>query len=108
MKVNDLLITCLYCLTVGATYFSYLGVEMTYPEFNPWDRFVTDVIQVAMASDDTPETHPVANEPTSLEDIGGIYDDIAYQKGASLLRMMQSFLTEEVMQTAIRQYLKEK
>lgn len=83
-------------------------MELTYPEFYPWERFVSDTYQVAMQNDEGEGTHPVANEPGSTEDIGGIYDAIAYQKGASLLRMISSFLSAQVLQDGIRAYLKEK
>ncbi|CAL8114162.1 unnamed protein product [Orchesella dallaii] len=107
------LVTCewwtwIYLNEGFATYVSHLGVQMTYPEFDPWDRFINDVYQVAMEADSTSATHPVANEPATIADIGGIYDDIAYEKGASLIKMMQSFLTENVVQTGLRRYLNEK
>jgi aminopeptidase N len=89
-----------------ATFAAHLGLQLTYPDLRPWDQFVPNIYQVAMDYDDSPNTHPLANEPLTTSAIGGIYDDIAYEKGASLIRMMENFLTENVLQTGVQRYLK--
>jgi len=81
-------------------------VENTYPEFAPWDQFVIRVFQTALDYDASDNTHPIENPPMESADIGGIYDTIAYQKAGSILRMMQDVMTESVVQTALRNYVK--
>jgi len=89
-----------------ATFVSHLGLQLTYPDLRPWDQFVPNIYQVALEFDQSPNTHPLANEPRTAADIGGIYDDIAYEKGASVIRMVEDFLGESVLQSGVRRYLK--
>lgn len=58
-----------------------------------------------MAMDESLNTHPVASEPLTPDAIGGIYDDIVYEKAATLIRMMQNFVTEPILQEGVRRYL---
>ncbi|OXA37624.1 aminopeptidase Ey [Folsomia candida] len=88
-----------------ATFASHQGLQMTYPELRPWDMFIPQIYQTAMAMDESLNTHPVASEPLTPDAIGGIYDDIVYEKAATLIRMMQNFVTEPILQEGVRRYL---
>ena len=63
-----------------------------------------------MATDAGPDTHPVRWSMKSREDLygngRGVYNQIAYQKGAAILLMLEGWLGEDRVQKAARQYLK--
>ncbi|KAF4524600.1 hypothetical protein B566_EDAN008555, partial [Ephemera danica] len=53
-------------------------------------------------SDGRETTHPMFNQVDSPGSINANFDTIAYSKGASVIRMMQHFLGEDVFQTGIK------
>jgi cytosol alanyl aminopeptidase len=63
-----------------------------------------------MSTDAGPETHPVRWAMKSREDLygkgRGVYNQIAYQKGAAILWMLDGWLGEDRVQTGVREYLK--
>ena len=89
------------------TYFQYAGVAGTYPEFDSWNNFVSDVLQSALHADSFAITsHPLHNPIKAASSIFAVYDKIAYDKGSAIIRMTEHFLTESVFRAGIRNYLK--
>ncbi|CAL8083055.1 unnamed protein product [Orchesella dallaii] len=58
-----------------------------------------------MEFDSSNETHPLENFPPTSAAVADIYTAIPYQKGASVLRMTSNFLTEDVFELAIKNYI---
>lgn len=89
-----------------ATWMSTKAMESFKPEWCPWDLFVKDR-DVAMASDSLVSTHPIytpVNDPSEAEEM---FDEITYDKGASILRMLERFLGEETYKKGIQKYIKD-
>jgi len=91
-----------------ATYYSFFGMEIAHPELKPWTYFVVRGTQTAMNFDSSVNTHPVANNPETAEDVPEIYTKIPYEKGAALLRMTSGFLTKSVFQKGINKYIQDR
>jgi aminopeptidase N len=47
-----------------------------------------------MAKDSFESSHPVSQIVNYADELGAIFDEISYDKGASIIRMMNAFLTE--------------
>ena len=43
--------------------------------------------------DELESSHPIVNEETEIDKIMKTFDDISYNKGAAIIRMMEKFLT---------------
>jgi aminopeptidase N len=86
-----------------ARYLQFIGANSSLTQSGVMDRYTIDVIQLAMAFDAGPNTEPVRSNVT--DEITNQNSRIIYEKGASLLRMMQGFLTEETLIAALRNYL---
>ena len=71
---------------------------------NPTRRFGIAKEQ-AMESDARSTTHPVQQPVANEAEANSAFDDIAYQKGQSFIRMLESFLGEEVFRDGIRRYI---
>lgn len=69
------------------------------------DFFGVNEIQAAMAEDSNAKSHPISFAVSKPTDIRRIFDPISYSKGASIIRMMESFLGEEAFQGALHEYL---
>lgn len=76
-------------------------MNYTIPEFLVEDAFVNDVVQLAMVIDQTNFTHPMRNRAQNSTEISAVFDRISYEKGASVIRMMESFLGREIFEVGV-------
>lgn len=89
-----------------ATYISWVAVDYLYPEFQVFSRFVAETLQGALGLDSLRTSHPIDVAVKSGADIDQIFDSISYLKGASVIRMISSQLTNEVFIKGVSNYLK--
>src|SRR5213076_1773619 len=59
----------------------------------------------AMEGDARATTHPIQQKVATEAEANSAFDDITYKKGQSFLRMLESFLGEEVFRDGIRRYI---
>src|SRR4029079_13283584 len=61
--------------------------------------------EAAMEGDPRSATHPIQQRIETEAEANSAFDDITYKKGQSFLRMLESFLGEDVFRDGIRQYI---
>src|SRR4029453_7186038 len=61
--------------------------------------------EVAMEGDARSTTHPIQQPVATEAEANSAFDDITYKKGQSFLRMLESFLGEDVFREGIRRYM---
>jgi len=61
--------------------------------------------EVAMEGDARSTTHPIQQRIATEAEANSAFDDITYKKGQSFLRMLESFLGEDVFRDGIRRYI---
>jgi len=61
--------------------------------------------EAAMEGDARSTTHPIQQPIATEAEANSAFDDITYKKGQSFLRMLESFLGEEVFRDGIRRYI---
>ena len=71
---------------------------------NPTRRFGMAKEQ-AMEGDARSTTHAIQQPVANEAEANSAFDDIAYQKGQSFIRMLESFLGEDVFRDGIRRYI---
>uniref|UniRef100_H2YKR7 Aminopeptidase n=1 Tax=Ciona savignyi TaxID=51511 RepID=H2YKR7_CIOSA len=81
-----------------ASYVQYIAVDGVKPEYKPWEIFIIDDLQIALSADAYSNSHPLVHPE-------GRFSSITYSKGASFLRMVQSFLGETTFTGALKKYL---
>lgn len=69
------------------------------------DFLSVNELQRAMELDVDNATHPISVPVSTPRDIRRIFDPISYSKGASIIRMMHSFLGNEAFKGALHEYL---
>ncbi len=89
-----------------ATYMSSVIVDRIYPDWEVWSDFLTSETSGAMVGDSLKSTHPIEVEVGKPEEINQIFDEISYGKGASVLRMVASYIGEESFRNGVNAYLK--
>ena len=96
---------------------SWMGTKCT-AHFNPqWEVWLRRNLprdptrragiakEQAMEGDARSTTHPIQQPVATDAEANSAFDDITYKKGQSLLRMLESFLGEDVFRDGIRRYI---
>src|SRR5881398_2484781 len=96
---------------------SWMGSKCT-AQFNPqWEVWLARELprdptrrtgiakEAGMEGDARSTTHPIQQPVATEAEANGAFDDITYKKGQSFLRMLESFLGEDVFREGIRRYL---
>ncbi|MDQ3245132.1 MAG: M1 family metallopeptidase, partial [bacterium] len=89
-----------------ASYVPYLVIEKLFPEWNIWERFNSQRLGSALKLDALANTHPIETEVHHPNEIGEIFDEVSYSKGASVIRMLADYLGEKDFRDGLRYYLK--
>ncbi|EXB57658.1 Puromycin-sensitive aminopeptidase [Morus notabilis] len=88
-----------------ATWVSYLATDSLFPEWKVWTQFLDESVE-GLRLDGLEESHPIEVEINHASEIDEIFDAISYRKGASVIRMLQSYLGAEPFQRSLASYIK--
>ncbi|NXR54813.1 AMPN Aminopeptidase, partial [Hippolais icterina] len=91
-----------------ASYVEYLGANSAESSWNIKDLMVLNELHAVMATDALASSHPLSfreEEINTPAQISEVFDSIAYSKGASVLRMLSSFLSENIFKEGLQSYL---
>ena len=96
---------------------SWMGTKCT-AKFNPqWEVWLSKNVprdptrrhgigrETAMEGDARSTTHPIQQTIATEAEASSAFDDITYRKGMSFIRMLESFLGEDVFRDGIRKYM---
>ncbi|XP_013408526.1 uncharacterized protein LOC106172388 isoform X2 [Lingula anatina] len=88
-----------------ASYVEYLGVDFIEPTFKMMEQFLTEALHDVFGYDGLANSHPIYVPVGHPDEINEIFDTISYSKGASIIRMMSHFLTEDLFRRGLTHYL---
>ena len=88
-----------------ATFMEMLAVDAWKPEWRRWDSFTVSRA-AAMQVDGLKSTRPIEFPVERPEEAAGMFDILTYEKGASVLRMLEQYLGAEAFRDGIRLYLR--
>ncbi len=89
-----------------ATFMSYKAMSAVFPQWRMDSQFFVNVVSKAMGADALRATHPISAEIRSTHDIDSIFDEISYEKGCSVLRMLEDYAGKEAFRNGLGRYLK--
>jgi len=89
-----------------ASYIEYLATDHLFPKWDLWTQFAYNDLNPALELDSLKNTHPIEVEVRHPDEIGEIFDEISYSKGASVIRMLAGYLGEKDFRDGLRYYLK--
>lgn len=89
-----------------ASYIEYLAVDKLFPEWDIWTQFVQLDHAGALSLDGLKTTHAIEVDVHHPSEISEIFDAVSYSKGASVIRMLSTYLGEKDFRDGLRQYLK--
>ena len=88
-----------------ATFMEVLTVDAFRPGWERWVDFGT-ARSAAFDTDSLTTTRPIEFEVVDAQDAEAMFDVLTYEKGASVVRMLQQYLGDDRFQAGIRHYLR--
>lgn len=90
-----------------ATYFGYAATAHYFPQWEYWDKFLTDETNIAMERDSLRETTSIEiPSENQVIIINSSTAPIIYNKGGALMLMLRDFIGEDAFKKALQTYLK--
>lgn len=77
-------------------------------DFQLNEAFVVEQVHSVFGFDGTNDTHALSQEVNSPAEISVMFDSISYNKGASVIRMLQHVIGNDSFTNGLRKYLKER
>ena len=87
-----------------ATFMAAMCTDAFNPEWRRWDQFSLER-SAAFDVDSLQKTRPIEYEVKSPSDADGMFDLLTYEKGGSVLRMLEQHLGPDRFRDGIRHYL---
>ena len=89
-----------------AEWVSYKAVNALSPDYKLWNDFQAGK-NSALVSDALESTHPIYSHVETAAEIAELFDNITYEKGCAVMRMLENFLGEDAFRDGLRTYMKE-
>ncbi|MBC7456571.1 MAG: M1 family metallopeptidase [Massilia sp.] len=88
---------------------SWMESRMTAQLHPEWHTALNavNVREHAMARDSVATTHPVVQHVETVEQANQAFDDITYQKGESVIRMLENYVGPDAWRSGVRAYMRE-
>ncbi|XP_050688572.1 aminopeptidase N-like [Eriocheir sinensis] len=88
-----------------ASFMEFVGTNHVEPEWQMMEQFLETDLQSVFKLDCLESSHPISIPVGHPDEINEIFDRISYAKGASIIRMMNFFLTEATFRKGLTNYL---
>lgn len=88
-----------------ATFMEMLAVDAWKPEWKRWESFSV-ARAAAFSVDGLVSTRPIEYPVHAPKDADAMFDILTYEKGASVLRMLEQHIGPTVFRSGVRQYLR--
>ncbi|XP_016649348.1 PREDICTED: aminopeptidase M1-like isoform X1 [Prunus mume] len=88
-----------------ATWVSYMATDILFPEWKIWSQFLQQTTG-GLVKDALEQSHPIEVEIHHARSILEVFDDISYKKGSAVIRMLQSYLGDDIFQKSLSSYIK--
>ncbi|XP_017023713.1 aminopeptidase Ey-like [Drosophila kikkawai] len=89
-----------------ATYVASLGVAQIHPELDYLEMDFFQNLHTIFQRDAMESSHPISRPIQTVKEINENFDDISYEKGSSVIRMMHLFLGDETFRSGLKTYLR--
>ncbi len=89
-----------------ATFMAAKSVAELYPEWEFWEQFLEQETAEALALDGLRSSHPIAVDVRDPRAIREIFDAISYEKGGSVLRMLERWVGPAAFRKGLQRYLR--
>lgn len=88
-----------------ASFMEFLCTDSIFPEWDLWSQFINDMWSQAMDLDSLHSSHPIEVPVNFASEIDEIFDNISYQKGCSVIRMLYEYIGDDMFRVGMKNYL---
>jgi len=88
-----------------ASFMENLTTDALYPEYKIWEQFVPGTLLEALELDALKSSHPIEVEVGHPSEVDEIFDNISYNKGASVIRMLYNWIGDDSFKKGMNSYL---
>ncbi|KAL4221699.1 hypothetical protein ACF0H5_019954 [Mactra antiquata] len=88
-----------------AVYFSDVGIDNIYPEWQFMDQFAVRIMHKVFHTDGLLTSHPVHKSLRDVTEIRQVFDLISYEKGGCIIRMLNFILGDRDFQNGLQRYI---
>lgn len=88
-----------------ATFMEMLAVDAWKPDWKRWDSFAV-ARSAAFSVDGLVNTRPIEYPVQAPKDADAMFDILTYEKGASVLRMLEQYIGPTIFRDGVREYLR--
>ena len=89
-----------------AVHIQYKGVKSYETGWDMESKFLTSTLHPVLELDATEGSHPIVVNVDTPDQINAVFDKIAYNKGSSVIRMMENFMGEDDFRQGITNFLR--
>ena len=95
-------------LWLNESFASWMATKATdtiYPEWDVWTQFIAGDVAPGMSLDGLENSHPIESEVRDPAEVNQLFDAISYEKGASILRMLEQYIGSDAFQRGLGDYM---
>lgn len=89
-----------------ATWMADYCLSTIFPDWMIWEQFIINGQATAMTLDALLSSHPIQVPIAHAEEVDQVFDAISYHKGASVVRLIYSYLGHDNFRNGLRKYMK--
>jgi len=90
-----------------ATFMAYKASNALFPEWNIFEEYLAAITSGGKSLDSLRSSHPVEVVVRDPNEVDQIFDAISYNKGGSVLRMLERAIGEEAFRKGIQRFLEQ-
>jgi aminopeptidase N len=88
-----------------ASWMASKATEHLHPDWRPWLQQLSGGTTNVMNSDARAGTHPVVREVNTIDEANQAFDNITYDKGLAVIRMIEAYVGEDAFRAGVHNYL---
>ena len=95
-------------LWLNESFASWMGAKATdtlYPDWAIWTQFIATDVAPGMSLDGLENSHPIESEVRNPNEVSQLFDAISYEKGASILRMLEQHIGGDAFREGLNGYM---
>ena len=89
-----------------ATFMAYRISDEVFPEYRMMVNYYRDTVATAFADDALKSTHPINLVVNTPGEISSAFDHVSYDKGGSVLFMLEDYVGRDIFRKGLQEYLK--
>ena len=90
-----------------ASWMAAKAADTLFPDWAIWTQFIATDVAPGMSLDGLENSHPIESEVRNPNEVSQLFDAISYEKGASILRMLEQHIGPDDFRSGLGNYMRE-